>query len=63
MDADRETVASPVSPPAAADSEAVQRAVEQFIERHARGEAPDLAAYVASLPEARYAMKDTSKTA
>jgi serine/threonine protein kinase/WD40 repeat protein len=49
MDADRQAAAA--TPPGADDAEAVQRAVEQFIERHASGEQPDLGAFVAGLPE------------
>jgi len=52
MAADRESIASAATPPATGDGEAVQRAVEHFIERHARGEDADLADFVAGQPEA-----------
>jgi WD40 repeat protein len=50
MAAERDDVTA-VTKPSTADGEAVQRAVEAFIERHATGAAPDLAAFVAAQAE------------
>jgi WD40 repeat protein len=51
MAPDRDAAARAATPPGANDGDAVQRAVEAFIERHADGSAPALDAFVLQHPE------------